>query len=418
MAKEYERSGKSFFDGGENFRESGLGREPGQADACNPIYFETVCSSYYGAAFKPQEAPLRRNDETPAEEKTSVEDKTKNSAVVRRVGKNADAERWILSVCGLDFYFNWIPAGKFAMGFDFYDRTRRCPGCGDYASGCGDGGARRSEFCARENKPAYCYNVADSAAPKRQVKITNDFWLMDAPVTVAAFDAFLQATGRGVPKGAFGYDAAKEEIAFGREYNYANPGFPDYERSTVKSSYPATCVDWAEAVAFCDWLSEEMETRRRTADDKNKTLTFRLPTEAEWERACRAETTSLYFFGDDDWKLSAYGNFDDAGLGDVDGFEHIAPAGRFRPNDYGMRDMHGNVWEWCADWYEPYEASGRFFPLQDPRGPSRGRLRVARGGAWNSDPLFCRSATRGAAKPWTRAVNLGFRVAMDVSEQK
>ena len=131
---------------------------------------------------------------------------------------------------------------------------------------------------------------------------------------------------------------------------------------------PVERVSWKAAVSFCTKLSafpEEQAAGR----------TYRLPTEAEWEYACRAGSTTDFCFGDAEWGLDDYAWYED----NSDHRTH--PVGQKRPNAWGLYDMHGNVWEWCADWHDEayYEAS----PVDDPQGPATGVDRVGRGGSWS-----------------------------------
>jgi formylglycine-generating enzyme required for sulfatase activity len=145
-----------------------------------------------------------------------------------------------------------------------------------------------------------------------------------------------------------------------------------------------------------------------------------LPTEAEWEYACRAGTTTRYHCGDAPDALDKMANVADAKGRTT--FPHVQemtipngkdrsftlPAGSFQPNAFGLYDMHGNAWEWCSDWYgADYYAKS---PVDDPAGPDSGDRRVRRGGAWNSFPLWARAAFRNWNSPRSRCVNLGFRV--------
>ena len=358
---------------------------------------------------------------TPTEENEPVEEEedamwspqkiweknAKRQSVVRKTGGGEPNGRWLVSAKGVDFCFYRIPAQKFTMGFDVSERLSECR----EKWRCGEKNTPDFPFCPKKKKPTVCYARSDDEATMRTVKITRDFWLMDTPVTVAAFDVFLRATGRAVPEGAFGYDAETNEIRFDKRFNFANPGFPDFEMSMLKASYPATCVDWSGAFAFCAWLTEEIKNCRRVDVAADETLTFRLPTEAEWEAACRCGTSSAYFFGDDVSRLAEYGNYDGE-----DGFTFASPVKSFLANDFGLFDMHGNVWEWCSDWYAPYAATW-FGSLRNPSGPTYGALRTVRGGSWDNVAEYCRSATRGAAAPSVRAVNLGFRVAMDIHKR-
>ena len=168
-------------------------------------------------------------------------------------------------------------------------------------------------------------------------------------------------------------------------------------------------VSWNDAMAFCKWLS------------RKEGNAYRLPTEAEWEYACRAGTTTRYYSGDDPETLAEVGNVADATLFKAklpgvkssikasDGYVFTAPVGKFKPNPFGLYDMHGNAWQWCADWYgaEYYAKS----PVADPTGPDSGDGRVLRGGSWAVAPSGARSAVRYGTSPGNLNLATGFRVA-------
>ena len=135
--------------------------------------------------------------------------------------------------------------------------------------------------------------------------------------------------------------------------------------------------------------------------------TFALPTEAQWEYACRAGSTTRYGFGDDEAKLGEYAWY----AANSDGKPHL--LGLKKPNASGLYDMHGNVGEWCQDWYGEsyYEESS----ADDPAGPAGGSKHTLRGGGWHLPAGVCRSASRFADEPQARGNVMGFRVALDSS---
>jgi formylglycine-generating enzyme required for sulfatase activity len=129
-----------------------------------------------------------------------------------------------------------------------------------------------------------------------------------------------------------------------------------------------------------------------------------LPTEAEWEYACRAGSTEAYSFGGDRALLGSY-----AWYGAV--FGQTNPVGKKAPNDWGLHDMHGNVWEWCYDMYGAYPPS----TVKNPSGARDSDLRVVRGGAWNMSAASCRSANRRSVGVGERHIDYGLRVVLDAS---
>jgi formylglycine-generating enzyme required for sulfatase activity len=155
---------------------------------------------------------------------------------------------------------------------------------------------------------------------------------------------------------------------------------------------PVESVSWEQAVGFCEKLSQIAKRP------------VRLPTEAEWEYACRAGTKTRFSFGEGDVLLGDYAWFS----GSANGTTH--PVGEKKPNPWGLYDLHGNVWEWCQDWGGPYEAGA----VTDPQGPAKGTTRVLRGGSWGNNPGFCRAANRNWNVPDFRINSRGFRVAVVV----
>ena len=169
------------------------------------------------------------------------------------------------------------------------------------------------------------------------------------------------------------------------------------EAAAEGDDLPAVCLDWRQAVEFCRKLSQSTG------------WPVRLPTEAEWEYACRAGSAARFCFGDDEALLADYAWY--GGPAGAAGVSGPQPVARKRPNDWGLYDMHGNVQEWCSDWF-----SGRYYaesPPVDPPGPTSGIARVVRGGSHASPADECRSAHRGLEPPGRQWREVGFRIVMD-----
>ncbi|MGL6073056.1 MAG: SUMF1/EgtB/PvdO family nonheme iron enzyme [Fimbriiglobus sp.] len=208
-------------------------------------------------------------------------------------------------------------------------------------------------------------------APIRQVEITRPFYMSLTPVTQEQFEKVM-----GYNPSAFGPKAG---------------GQPNW---------PVENVSWMDAVQFCEKLEA-------FAAEEDQGRVYRLPTEAEWEYACRAGEAMPYFFGQ---KLSIkQGCFN---TGTKDAPKHPAPVGSYPANRFGLVDMHGNVLEWVHDNY--FEFAYRDLAKTDPQGPDRGTQRVARGGCWMMYSTECRSAARRPYPPNHTANHLGFRIVMQV----
>lgn len=167
-------------------------------------------------------------------------------------------------------------------------------------------------------------------------------------------------------------------------------------QETSSDQYPVESVTWFDAVKFCERLTS-------LPAEKAAGRIYRLPTEAEWEYACRAGSNTRFFFGEDESDLRFHGWV----RANSDGRTH--PVGLKKPNAWGMYDMYGNVWEWCSDWYAPALPSDE---TKDPAGPGAGRLKIIRGGDWGDEPLYCRSAERDSIQPTHTGNDRGFRVVM------
>ena len=167
---------------------------------------------------------------------------------------------------------------------------------------------------------------------------------------------------------------------------------------------PATYVNWGDATEFCKKLTAiERKSGKLKADEE-----YRLPTEAEWEYACRAGTETAFSYGDDESKLGEYAWFE----GNTASEQYAHKVGLKKINPWGLHGMHGNVAEWCSDWYATKLSGGT-----DPVGPNGGSDRVFRGGSWWVHPGFCRSAFRFSRLPSYRDPGMGFRVARSQSVQ-
>jgi len=226
--------------------------------------------------------------------------------------------------------------------------------------------------------------------PLHKVRITKSFYFGQHEVTIAQFRAFVDSGYKPESiadgTGGYGYDpkrkvlSDKGEAFAGRDpkYSWRNPGFKQTD------DHPVTNVTWNDAQAMCKWLSRKEGKK------------YRLPTEAEWEYACRAGSKTRFSFGDADADLGAYAWYTANSADRTTGVKSTHPAGLKKPNAWGLYDMHGNVWEWCSDWY-----AADYGPESqtDPAGPAKGAIRVLRGGSWNYCSWGCRLAGRGRIGP-------------------
>ncbi len=293
--------------------------------------------------------------------------------VVAMAGGLAAWLAWTSGTNSISMRFRTIPAGEFEMGSDDGDMDEK---------------------------------------PKHTVRITKPFEIGTTEVTVGQFSRFVQEThyktdAERSASGGFGWDEAKGAIVQDSKYTAWFTGFDQTD------DHPVVNVSWGDATEFCAWLS------------RKEGKTYRLPTEAEWEYACRAGTTTRYSTGDDPEDLARVGNVSDAtarqkfptseAIKASDGYLFTAPVGRFRPNARGLYDMHGNVWEWCADWYGSTYYWKLIPTVTDPQGPPEGPLtRVMRGGSWYVKPgnslSEYRSTFRNFEAYTSPSIRVGFRV--------
>ena len=205
----------------------------------------------------------------------------------------------------------------------------------------------------------------ESGEIKHKVTITKDFYMSKYPITFEQYDKFCEATGRQKPS----------DYTWGRE------------------NRPVIDVNWDDAIAFCEWIG------------------CRLPTEAEWEYACKAGTTTPFNTGNNLTTNDANydGNYPYNNNEKGDYRKKTVAVGTIgEPNAWGLYDMHGNVQEWCADWYDDYPQTDQ----TDPKGPENGTYRILRGGSWTSRAMQCRSAYRGGSEHSSRLDDAGFRVVL------
>lgn len=226
--------------------------------------------------------------------------------------------------------------------------------------------------------------------PRHRVRITRPLLFGACEVTVGQFRRFVEATAYRTEAER---DAKEERIFENNDWKHVTDISWRSPGSVQSEDSPVTLVSWNDAVAFCQWASRQEQ------------VTCRLPTEAEWEYACRAGSNTPWTFGDREQDLGEYAWH----LGNSGGQAH--PVGQKKPNAWGLYDIHGNVSEWCADWL-----SGDYYrisPVDDPRGPATGNNRVFRGGRWHFWSLLHRSAFRLGYPPSSRNNTMGFRVVCE-----
>jgi len=233
------------------------------------------------------------------------------------------------------------------------------------------------------------------------------FWVGKTEVTRSQFRRFVLATG-------YQTDAEKQgfSLIWRGEWMVKQGDNWHQVEFDQNLNHPVVNVSWNDAKAMAQWLTEQYD------------VPVRLPTEAEWEYACRAETDAIRFWGDAPGEACLYANIADQRAQNRfeelmihtcdDGHIYTSSVRSFRSNGYGLYDMLGNVWEWCEDRYDEnyYHES----PRSNPMGPSHGIYRVMRGGFWGSEPSDLRCANRSREAPQGRSDTYGFRLAIVPSQ--
>ena len=246
----------------------------------------------------------------------------------------------------------------------------------------------------------------DKDETQHEVTISKPFYMGITHVTVDQFAAFVKDSGYNTDAEKDGWSLAFE-IRDGKLDVKRVDGL-SWRNSSVdqKGDHPVVFVSWNDVRVFCDWLS------------KKSGMTVDLPTEAQWEYACRAGTTTAYPWGDNPDDGKGWGNCADQSLSKKlpntgwqyfhwdDGFAFASPVWSFKANAFGLHDMIGNASQWCCDRYGNYGKGAAV----DPKGADRGVLRVLRGGSFYGIPADCRSASRVKDAPEDRGGFFGFRV--------
>ncbi len=241
--------------------------------------------------------------------------------------------------------------------------------------------------------------------------MVNGFYMGKYDVTVAQFKQFIDKTGYMTDAdklgGSYFWDKLKSKYELKSEVNWRCDAKGNI-RPESEYGHPVIHVSWNDANEFCNWMTEKTGNK------------YRLPTEAEWEYAAgNGWKHTKYSWGNDGPCGKKGGNIADESAkkefkhwtifdGFEDGYIYTAPVGSYSPNDFGLYDMTGNVWEWCNDWY-----SGDFYKkssVNNPENTEPQSGRVLRGGSWSSLPFYCRVAGRSNGWPHDRTSFMGFRI--------
>jgi formylglycine-generating enzyme required for sulfatase activity len=276
-----------------------------------------------------------------------------------------------------------IPAGKFKMGSPKAEQDAVV--------------AYFERFSGKKVPEKVIIEEFRCEGPQHEVEISKEFWLGAHEVTQKQFNDVM-----GYNPSIYSNDGKGRE---GAKY-FVKPGEgKDKVAGKDTSEYPVENVSYEEAVSFCKKLTEKETKSGRK---------YRLPTEAEWEYACRGGTALYQVFHFGSSLSSKQANFNGtmpySGAAKHTYLQRTCKVGSYTRNKFGLYDMHGNVWEWCSDWYDRdyYSKS----PRRDPAGPVKGEARVMRGGSEADDDWSCRSAFRTSGPSKDPVPDVGFRVAL------
>ncbi len=284
----------------------------------------------------------------------------------------------------------------------------------------------------------------NAESPAHLVWITKPFYIAKHEVTVGQFQRFVAATGYKTSAESgktemVGWDPTPEDKPLYQSHDFRRDSKFDWKQPGFKQepNHPVVGVSWADAKAYCDWLSQQ------------EGVTYRLPTEAEWELACRAGTSTWFSFGDVAQGVAhKHGNLGNVELekhrkhsaerqwlmdwdnAPHDGYVFTAPVGHYHANPWGLHDMHGNVWEWCEDlwldtFFNQYKKPRYDQPCETGVDPFNGDqpqtttndFHAIRGGSWYNGDIVCRSANRTYWDRDDAACYVGFRVVREASPE-
>lgn len=345
-----------------------------------------------GGAEKPDDSGTSASKSSAGEKKKVSKPKTNAVSFASNGKKAGDATE--LTLHGVKYRFRWCPAGTFKMGSRMTETGR-----------------------SLDEK-------------QMDAMVPHGFWILETEVTLEMFASFVKASGYVTDAERDGQGGYRVDVESGRIFGLDPASSWRSVGYRQEKSFPVTNVTWYDAKRFVEWMNAEISTHEDPVDSKRQAL---LPTEMQWEYACRAGTDTVFSMGDRAEKLGECANVREMNQNKTlmksdlfkrnpwslpygMPFKYAAFVGSLAPNAWGIFDMHGNVWEWCADGYGNYENS--IIPAENASqlekwigrvGPDLKNLKVMRGGGWNTNFLNARSAARGSNAPSRRFVDLGFR---------